>query len=44
MTVEEIVQLTLEYVPVVENDSENGGPEVCEKITAKEAQICLKNC
>jgi hypothetical protein len=31
----------MEDVPIVKSNSEND-PEVCEKITANEAQICVK--
>jgi hypothetical protein len=34
MTVEEVVQPTLENVPIVENVSENKDPEVCKRMTA----------
>jgi hypothetical protein len=37
MAVEEVVQL------MQETDSESEDIKVCEKITAKEAQICVEN-
>jgi hypothetical protein len=31
MTVEKIVQLTLDNIPIVKSDSENEDPDACEK-------------
>jgi hypothetical protein len=43
MTVEEISQLTIEDVPTVKSDIESEDPKVCKEISAKEAQMCVKN-